>query len=122
MGRSPGRGQGHASLSGRRLLMCQLAEVVAADRSDPKVGWVSLVQLLEPDCRAVTCCGESVDNAVVLVLDLTLDNPSLAKLAEPLLQEIEAIRDQVERPTTAFSYSPSSLRSSSTGSSCHSAR
>src|SRR3546814_6839512 len=56
----------------------------------------SLIQLLEPDRSAITCRSQAVDDAVVLVLDVTVEQPSLAKLAEPLLQEVEVIRDQVE--------------------------
>src|SRR3546814_15077114 len=57
----------------------------------------SLIQLLEPDRSAITCRSQAVDDAVVLVLDVTVEQPSLAKLAEPLLQEVEVIRRSEER-------------------------
>lgn len=51
----------------------------------------SLVQLLESNSGSVACGSQSVDDAVVLALDLACDHAFLAELAEPLLQVVETI-------------------------------
>src|SRR6266545_5372185 len=55
-----------------------------------------LVQLLEPDGPSIACGSQSVNDSVVMTLDLSGDDARASKISQPFLEEPEMVRDQVE--------------------------